>query len=127
MPVMIEDYNQWAHVHILDESSPQTFKAQLWVDEAYPAFKGHFPENPVLPAVSIIDLSLRLLAQWEPQLSLTDFRIEKTRFKSMIHPGQKVDIEIDHLAPHNWLVTWKRSENLEECVSLKVSFFGIQG
>ena len=125
MPMMIDDYNKWVEVYILEESS-QALKAQLCVDQAYPAFQGHFPRNPVLPAVSIVNLSLRLIENKEPHHSYSDFKLEKTRFKSMIRPSEKMIIEVQNTSAQNWMIQWRRAQTLEECVSLKVCFFGPQ-
>ncbi len=118
---MKSEYLKWVHIHILEEEAHRV-KAELSVDKDFPAFRGHFPKNPVLPAVSIIDLSLILIERLEEKHSFSDFKLEKTRFKSMILPEQKVQVEVESLSPHNWSVVWRRTPQFEECVTLKVCF-----
>ena len=43
------------------KDAPTKFNAKWSVSPQLPYFEGHFPENPVLPAVALLDLSTELL------------------------------------------------------------------
>lgn len=68
-------------------------------DEYY--FKGHFPSNPIMPGVLIIEsiaqvgaVSLLMMPQNKGKLVLFA-GIDKTRFKRIVRPGDKLVIEVE--------------------------------
>lgn len=66
-----------------------------------PFFQGHFPNNPVMPGV----LQLEAMAQMGAGIIMTlpQFKgklvvyagIDKARFKSIVRPGDKLDINVE--------------------------------
>ncbi len=67
---------------------------------SFPGFSGHFPDNPILPG--IVQLStVRYLAEQAVQKQLLPFRINKTKFRSMIHTDQDVTINLELLPVDN--------------------------
>lgn len=71
-----------------------------------PYFEGHFPGNPVFPAVGIVDacLSLLRLRQSDPGLQLTG--IVSAKFSAPIRPEQKVTIEVSQTGDQVWQFIW---------------------
>ncbi len=64
-----------------------------------PFFAGHFPQNPVMPGVLIIEAMAQVgavailgLPQWKGKTAYFT-GIEKARFKKMVHPGDVLMIE----------------------------------
>lgn len=63
-------------------------------------FKGHFPENPVLPGVLMIESAAQLGAF--VVLKLPEYRgktayfagIDRVRFKRIVRPGEKLEISV---------------------------------
>ena len=51
----------------------------------FPAFDGHFPGQPVLPAIAQL-AAVRLLAAKHLGRDLTAFRLDRAKFKSMVSP-----------------------------------------
>ncbi len=68
-------------------------------DEYY--FKGHFPSNPIMPGVLIIETiaqvgAVSLLMMPENKGKLVLFAgIDKARFKKIVKPGDKLEIEVE--------------------------------
>lgn len=96
--------------------------AELTVPVQWPEFSGHFPGNPVLPAVSIVDISIEFIRQVDPQASFEKFALEKTRFVGRVAPGQKVHLVANKKGGQLWLVIWKDLESGDDLAELQVSF-----
>jgi len=59
----------------------------------FPAFAGHFPGQPVLPAIVQL-ATVRLLASRYLEADLVPLRVDKVKFKNMIGPGEPVTVTI---------------------------------
>lgn len=73
----------------------------LTMNEAF--FQGHFPNNPVMPGVLQIEAMaqcaapiLMMLPQFKDRLALFA-GIENARFKNIVRPGDRLDMEIELL------------------------------
>jgi 3-hydroxymyristoyl/3-hydroxydecanoyl-(acyl carrier protein) dehydratase len=53
----------------------------------HPAFAGHFPGNPVLPGVALLDAALAELAV-DGGLRITDWRLAAAKFHTFVRPGE---------------------------------------
>ena len=80
-------------------------KANLSVRSDFPFFKGHYPENPIMPGVllceSVFQTGAIFLADYLENQSLQDdqmtpvlSRIRDARFKRMVLPGDQVEISV---------------------------------
>jgi 3-hydroxyacyl-[acyl-carrier-protein] dehydratase len=59
----------------------------------FPAFAGHFPGSPVLPAVVQLT-AVRMLAARHLETDLVPVKVERAKFKKMIGPEEPVAITI---------------------------------
>lgn len=87
------------------EINEDSAKASLFVKPDFPFFKGHYPENPIMPGVllceSVFQTGAVFLADYLSNQSLTDenvtpvlSRIRDARFKRMVLPGDNVEISV---------------------------------
>ena len=87
------------------EINEDSAKASLFVKPNFPFFKGHYPENPIMPGVllceSVFQTGAVFLADYLSNQSLTDenvtpvlSRIRDARFKRMVLPGDNVEISV---------------------------------
>jgi 3-hydroxymyristoyl/3-hydroxydecanoyl-(acyl carrier protein) dehydratase len=53
------------------------------------AFAGHFPGQPIVPAVVLLDETLHAIERQEPQLR-GSWRIDSAKFHSTVGPGEAV-------------------------------------
>jgi 3-hydroxymyristoyl/3-hydroxydecanoyl-(acyl carrier protein) dehydratase len=60
----------------------------------HPAYAGHFPGQPILPGVVILDASLRAIAEHAGRTAVR-WRIEHAKFKSPVAPGEALTLEHD--------------------------------
>src|SRR4051812_8493397 len=72
-----------------------------------PYFRGHFPDNPIFPAVGIVDASICVLASvlGEPDLVLP--AVLSAKFTHPIVPGDLVRISCKRLGGREWNVEWR--------------------
>lgn len=67
------------------QQTAQTFAAQLALNAAHPIFKGHFPEQPVVPGVCMMQTIQELLEQCLQQKLLLK-KAANMKFLSLIDP-----------------------------------------
>jgi len=86
---------------VLEVEPGKSIKALKNVDENEYYFKGHFPNNPIMPGVLIIEaiaqagaIAVLLLAENKGKLVLFA-GIDKARFKKIVRPGDKLEIEVE--------------------------------
>jgi 3-hydroxyacyl-[acyl-carrier-protein] dehydratase len=83
-----------------------------------PYFDGHFPGNPVFPAVGIVDASLALLRkQTGRDLQLAG--IGSAKFTQPIGPGTAVHIDLN-LKGADWVAEWSSAGKKVATISLQV-------
>ena len=70
-----------------------TVSADLCCPSGFPAFEGHFPGQPVLPAVIQLTV-VRLLSSEILNRHLLLEKIKKVKFKQMVRPHQTVHVEV---------------------------------
>ena len=92
-PVYSELLNDVVKNRVFDREGKK-ISAEFCCPSGFPAFDGHFPEQPVLPAV--IQLALvRVLSSELLGMGLEPERTERLKFKSMIRPEEKVRVDIE--------------------------------
>jgi 3-hydroxymyristoyl/3-hydroxydecanoyl-(acyl carrier protein) dehydratase len=79
----------------------------LEVQGNHPAYAGHFPGNPVLPAVVLLDAALHAL---EAATSTTGrcWHVSGAKFPSAVRPGEPLTLEHEEL-PNGAIRFWIRS------------------
>jgi len=57
-----------------------------------PWFIGHFPSQPILPAIALIELVARILNEGEGRegRSLSIRQLKRVRFRQIVHPGEDI-------------------------------------
>jgi 3-hydroxyacyl-[acyl-carrier-protein] dehydratase len=86
---------------VLEVEPGKSIKAVKNVDENEYYFKGHFPQNPIMPGVLILEaiaqagaIAVLLLPENKGKLALFA-GIDKARFKKIVRPGDKLEIEVE--------------------------------
>lgn len=69
-----------------------TFEVHRKIEENHPALAGHFPGNPIVPGVLILDEVMQAARQWRGQLRLK--RIISVKFDSPLKPGRAFSIRM---------------------------------
>ena len=102
------------------EKSQDEILALFQVDPKLPWFQGHFPGEPVLPAVSIIEISLHLLKNIQPQVSHTQLELKRSKFTAVVSPGQSVHISIKRLLENQWEILWVDQEDQTKLAQIRM-------
>ncbi len=61
------------------------------IDGSHPAIAGHFPGNPVVPGVVLVDHMLDAVAAWRPGVRLLG--AHRLRFLRLVRPGESFVME----------------------------------
>jgi 3-hydroxyacyl-[acyl-carrier-protein] dehydratase len=82
-----------------------------------PQFLGHFPENPVMPGVLVIEgmaqtagvLCLRQMSTREQKRTMYFLTIDKAKFRKPAVPGDTIEYHVNKIA-HRRNMWWYRAE-----------------
>ncbi len=77
-----------------DEESYWKVKSEFCFPATFPAFGGHFPGIPILPGIVQLS-SVRYIAEQALGKLLQPEKYNKVKFRSMIKPEQKVQIDVE--------------------------------
>ena len=73
-------------------------KTDQWiVPEDHPFFKGHFPGDPVLPSIALIEQCFELI-KTESEQELHLVQIHKAKFKEVVRPGDILQFHFECLS-----------------------------
>ena len=72
-------------------------RSDTLVSTQHPSLAGHFPGNPVVPGVVILDEVIGALQQWQPQWQVGGF--VSVKFLSPLLPEQNFSIELQQHKP----------------------------
>ncbi|MDR2735164.1 MAG: hypothetical protein LBC99_11145 [Spirochaetota bacterium] len=72
---------------------PITNGGRFVLPENFPAFSGHFPGQPVLPAVAQIMMAAHVIASGDGGKRAL-LEIKKAKFAAVIQPGDTIDVII---------------------------------
>ena len=79
----------------------------LWqVPVDLPYFQGHFPNEPVMPGVAILDASEELICESQKKRIRVQ-KIELAKFVKPIRPGQNIQIILHRAQENQWVIDWK--------------------
>jgi 3-hydroxyacyl-[acyl-carrier-protein] dehydratase len=82
------------------------FVSAKWiVPHDLPYLQGHFPDQPIVPGVAILDATTELLRKAygkDNQVSL----VKNSKFLKPLTPGSIITIECRQLSPQEWTVDW---------------------
>ena len=70
-----------------------TGSARLCCSPDFPGFDGHFPGEPVLPAVVQL-MAVRLVAETVLGLPLAPAGVDRLKFKGMVRPDDAIDVAV---------------------------------
>lgn len=115
------DIEQQLLQHLADFSAqgedPLEARGSFMLPPDFPAFSGHFPGNPLLPAFLQVTM-VRLIVQQALALSLAPLVSERIKFAGFVRPDEKVEVaaRICPAAGH-WQVEFTLAKGEEKVTS----------
>lgn len=103
---MIDPQKAFQFESLKVESSADFVSARWKVPNDLPYLNGHFPNQPVVPAVAIIDAALELLKSAGAAGSKLK-RVKNAKFTAPLLPGQTVEIEAMKIIDQEWTIDFK--------------------
>ena len=70
----------------------ETISHQYNIPANHPCFAGHFPGNPIVPGVILLDYVRKLLQHWKPESRMST--ISQAKFHHPLKPGQMFTITL---------------------------------
>lgn len=75
------------------EATATTARGRLRVDPAHPVFAGHFPGQPVVPGVLLLE-AVRALVERATGARLAIAAVRDARFTARAEPGDEVELRV---------------------------------
>jgi 3-hydroxymyristoyl/3-hydroxydecanoyl-(acyl carrier protein) dehydratase len=76
-----------------------TFSREAVIAADHPCLDGHFPGNPVVPGVLLLDNIGRLVRQWKPGCRIAG--IAQAKFHLPLRPEQRITITLTEQNPRH--------------------------
>jgi 3-hydroxyacyl-[acyl-carrier-protein] dehydratase len=73
---------------------------EILIPADHPAFAGHFPGQPIVPGVVLLDEALHAIAA-ESGVDLGRCTLGSVKFKSVVRPGQAVALRFEFVGPNS--------------------------
>ena len=94
------------------------------IPKDFPYFEGHFPNNPIVPAIAFIDLSENILFKILDPKKVKIEKIKKAKFTEVILPQDKIRIIFNSETPSDWTFTIYKNELIKAAmIKLSISTF----
>ena len=106
----------------LENPNNSRYDAVILVNEKHDVFKGHFPDNPIMPGVCMIQI-IKELSETITKSSLLMQTLSNVKFMALINPEvtPELRLELDITTTEDGLVKVKNTTYFNETVALKLS------
>lgn len=109
-------------INSLEQKDGQKHEAVLLINEKHEVFKGHFPGNPIMPGVCMMQIIKELTEQITNQTLMMQ-SLSNVKFMALINPEvtPELRLELDINETEDGLVKVKNTTVFGETVALKLS------
>ncbi|MCI0653647.1 MAG: hypothetical protein L0Y38_06395 [Methylococcaceae bacterium] len=71
---------------------PESVRRQFRIDAKHPCLDGHFPDEPIVPGVILLDLIRVAVREWKPESRIKAFSTAK--FHHPLHPDEPFTVTL---------------------------------
>ncbi|PXY44980.1 3-hydroxyacyl-ACP dehydratase [Flavobacterium hydrophilum] len=105
-----------------EKISDSKYTITILVNEKHEVFKGHFPGNPIMPGVCMIQI-IKELTEKITQKTLVIQTLANVKFMALINPeiNTELRLELDITTTEDNLVKVKNTTYFNDTVALKLS------
>jgi len=105
----------------LDKIDGQKYNAVISINEKHEVFKGHFPGNPVMPGVCMMQI-IKELAEQISGSSLMMQSLSNVKFMALINPEvtPELKLELEVTETEDQTIKVKNTTSFNETVALKM-------
>ena len=105
-----------------EKTGDSKFKIRILVNANHEVFKGHFPGNPIMPGVCMIQI-IKELTETITESSLMIQTLSNVKFMALINPeiNPELLLELDIITTEDDLVKVKNTTYFNETTTLKLS------
>ena len=105
-----------------EKTSDSKYTITILVNEKHEVFKGHFPGNPIMPGVCMIQIIKELTEKITKQTLMIQ-TLANVKFMALINPekNSELRLELDITMTEDNLVKVKNTTYFNETVALKLS------
>jgi len=105
-----------------EKTTDSKYSITILVNEKHEIFKGHFPGNPIMPGVCMIQI-IKELTEKITESTLMIQTLSNVKFMALINPenNSELRLELDITMTDDNLVKVKNTTYFDETVALKLS------
>jgi 3-hydroxyacyl-[acyl-carrier-protein] dehydratase len=106
----------------LENTVDSKYRVQILINEKHEVFKGHFPGNPIMPGVCMMQI-IKELTEQITESSLFLQSLSNVKFMALINPflNPELLLELDVTTTEDNLIKVKNVSYFDETVALKLS------
>ena len=106
----------------LEKTATEKYSVSIFINAKHEVFKGHFPGNPIMPGVCMMQIIKELVEQIV-ESSLMMQTLSNVKFMALINPDvtPELRLELDIAIGDDDLVKVKNTTYFNETVALKLS------
>ena len=106
----------------LDKKDGNKYEAVLTINEKHEVFNGHFPGNPIMPGVCMMQI-IKELTEKVTQQTLMMQSLTNVKFMALINPEitPELQLELDIVETEEGTVKVKNTTTFHDTVALKLS------
>lgn len=98
-----------------------SFNIEIKVNSAHPVFKGHFPDNPVMPGVCMLQI-IKEITEEIVASKLFMYKCANVKFLALINPEINPVLQLQLIVSQNKeIVKVKSTASFEDTLALKMS------
>lgn len=105
-----------------EKTADDKYNFRILVNADHEVFKGHFPGNPIMPGVCMIQI-IKELTEWVTKSSLMIQTLTNVKFMALINPetNPELRLQLDITTTDGDLVKVKNTTYFNDTVALKLS------